>query len=185
MKLHTERLWLRPLELADAENMLHYRSDPIANQYQGWIPKTIEDVRGFIENRVARTIGMAGTWYQFVMIKKQGGELIGDIGVHFLAVDAQQVELGFTLDKRHQGQGYATEAVDEIINYLFNQLDKRRIVAAIDPRNGKSIELVTRLGFRNEARSRENAAQNVGLADDLFFALRKEEWRAGPGGSSI
>jgi RimJ/RimL family protein N-acetyltransferase len=176
--MDTDRLLLRRMEMEDAERILHYRSDPVANQYQGWIPKTIDDVHDFIKNRIAPTIDMAGTWYQFVMIKKASSELIGDIGVHFLAAERQQVELGYTLDKKHQGQGYATEALAGIIDFLFNELDKHRIVTSIDPRNGKSIALVVRLGFRKEAHFKESILQNGEWVDDLLYALLEAEWRA-------
>ena len=167
------------MEMEDAGIVLRYRSDPVANCYQGWIPKTIDDVRDFIENRVARTIDTVGTWFQLVMIKKADNALIGDIGVHFLDAERQQVELGFTLDREHQGRGYATEALTEIIEHLFNELKKHRIVAAIDPRNGPSIALVARLGFRKEAHFKESIRQNGVWVDDLLYALLESEWRAG------
>ncbi len=178
MELKSARLLLRPMEADDAEIILGYRSDAIANQYQGWIPKTIGDVLDFIKNRVSRTIDMAGTWYQFVLIKNESGELIGDIGVCFLDADKKQVELGYTLDKNHQGKGYATEALVEIIGYLFNELNKHRIVTSIDPRNIKSIELVERLGFRKEAHFKESILLNGEWADDLVYAILKDEWIA-------
>jgi RimJ/RimL family protein N-acetyltransferase len=176
MEINTERLLLRPLNLADAETVLKYRSDATANQYQGWIPKTIDDVHVFIRDRVSPAIDLVGTWYQFVMIKKESGELVGDIGIHFLDADRKQAELGYTLDKNQQGKGYATEALVKIINYLFNELNKRRIVTSIDPRNIKSIALVKRLGFRKEAHFKESILQNGEWVDDLVYAILKDEW---------
>jgi RimJ/RimL family protein N-acetyltransferase len=178
MEMNTERLFLRPLKSADAETILHYRSDPIANQYQGWIPKTIDDVHAFIKDRVSPTIDLVGTWYQFVIIKKESDELIGDIGIHFLDADKKQVELGYTLDKNHQGKGYATEALAAIINCLFNELNKCQIETAIDPKNIKSIELVERLGFRKEAHRNENILPNGAWGGDLVYEILKEEWVA-------
>jgi len=48
------------------------------------------------------------------------GQLIGDIGVRFL--DDSQVELGYTLSPEYQGKGYAAEAVNAVIDYLFTVL---------------------------------------------------------------
>ena len=176
IEINTNRLLLRSLKIDDAEAIFNYRSDPIINQYQGWIPKIINDVNDFIKNRVSPRIDIVDTWYQFVIIKKSQNNLIGDIGVHFLDADKKQVELGCTLDKDYQGKGYATEALREIINYLFQDLEKRRIVTSIDPRNIKSIGLVERLGFRKEAHFKESLLINGEWVDDLVYAILKDEW---------
>jgi RimJ/RimL family protein N-acetyltransferase len=176
LAMKTARLLLRPIRLDDAEAVFTYRSDLITNQYQGWIPKTIHDVYDFIEKRVTSTIDVVNTWYQLVITRKKDGELIGDIGIHFLDSDKKQVEIGYTLDKNQHGKGYATEAVTEIINYLFNELNKRRIITSMDPRNIKSIKLVERLGFRKEAHFKESIFMNGEWADDFVYAILKDEW---------
>ena len=57
---------------------------------------------------------LENTWFQFVLIEKASGRLIGDIGIHFLETDAEnkQVEIGYTLDKNYRGKGYASEALE-------------------------------------------------------------------------
>lgn len=176
IEIKTGRLLLRPIHVDDAEAILKYHSDAITNQYQGWIPKTIDDVYDFMRNRVSSVIDVVDTWFQFVIIKKENNELIGDVGVHFLDSDKKQAEVGCTLDKHQHGKGYATEALTGIINYLFNELDKRRIVTSIDPRNTKSIGLVERLGFRKEAHFKESLLINGEWVDDLVYAILKAEW---------
>jgi RimJ/RimL family protein N-acetyltransferase len=176
IEINTERLILRSIRLDDAEAIFKYRSDSIINKYQGWIPNTIDDVYDFIKNRVARTIDLVDTWYQFVIIKKETNELIGDIGIHFLDSDKKQVEIGCTLDIKQHGKGYATEALEELMNYLFNELRKHRIITSIDPKNIKSIGLVERLGFRKEAHFKESVLIRGEWADDLVYAILKDEW---------
>ncbi len=175
IELKTERLILRPVEEKDAKAIFNYRSDSIVNQYQGWIPKSLDDVHKFI-NKVSPKIDIFDTWYQFVIIKNENNELIGDIGIHFLDSDKKQVEIGCTLDKNQQGKGYATEALKETMNYLFNELNKRRVIGSIDPKNIKSIGLVERLGFRKEAHFKESILINGEWVDDLVYAILKNEW---------
>jgi RimJ/RimL family protein N-acetyltransferase len=175
----TDRLLLRSIRLDDAAGLFQYRSDQEANRYQGWIPETISDVHDFINNRVSSTIDRTGTWYQLVIIRSDTKKLIGDVGMHFLDDEKYQVEIGFTLDKNEQGKGFASEAVKETINFLFNDLNKRRIIASIDPRNGKSIALVERLGFRKEAHFKESLLINGEWVDDVVYAVLKDEWRYG------
>lgn len=173
IQLKTERLLLRPLQMEDADSIFTYRSNAEINQYQGWIPSTISDVHEFISFKVSPEFNLTGTWFQFVVIKKHNNELIGDIGVHFLNSDAFQVEIGCTFNKDHHGKGYATEALTETINYLFDVLNKHRIIASIDPRNLPSIRLFKRLGFRMEAHFRKSLFINGEWVDDLVYAVHR------------
>lgn len=177
VEIKTKRLLLRTLRIEDAEAIFRYRADSISNRYQGWVPTTIDDVYEFTKNRVSSTIDLFDTWYQFVIIEMENKKLIGDLGIHFLDLDKKQAEIGITLDKNYHKRGYATEALKETINYLFNQLNKRRIVVSIDPRNTKSIGLIKRLGFRKEAHFKESILINGEWVDDLVYAILKDEWK--------
>ncbi|MDF1546995.1 MAG: GNAT family protein [Bacteroidales bacterium] len=172
----TSRLLLRPLVLTDADAFFGYRSNAEVNKYQGWIPKTIADAHEFIKHRIAPAIDIKDTWFQFAIINKETGVLIGDVGLHFLAGDDFQAEVGCTINQYYQGKGYATEALKECINYLFNELDKRRVIASIDPRNIQSVKLIERLGFRKEAYFKESLLINGEWCDDVVYAILKHEW---------
>lgn len=174
--LLTERLLLRPISIEDANFIFSYRSNAEVNKYQGWIPENLNDVHHFIANKVSPEINLPCKWFQFVVIKKDNNELIGDIGIHFLASDAFQVEIGCTFNKDYHGKGYATEALTETIKYLFEKLNKRRIIASIDPRNQPSINLFERLGFRKEAHFKESLLINGEWVDDLVYATLKDDW---------
>ena len=174
--IQSNRLILRPIKAEDAEALFGYRSNAVVNQFQGWIPETIADVRDFIRNKVSVELDQPDTWFQLAIIKKDNGELIGDIGIHFLESDSLQVEIGFTLDCNQHGKGFATEALTEILKFLFLKLNKHRVIASIDPRNEKSIKVVERLGMRKEAHFRKSLLINNEWVDDLVYAILKEEW---------
>lgn len=174
MKLETTRLLIRPISIDDRHSIFEYRSDAEANKYQGWIPKTLNDVELFIA-KVAKLFNEPETWFQMVMIEKETQKLIGDLGIHFFGSDNKQVELGITLNKAFQNKGYATEALKAIIDYLFVNLKKHRITASIDPGNTSSIRLVERLGFRKEAHFVESVYLNGIWVDDLVFALLEKD----------
>lgn len=175
MKLETERLIIRPMSYEDRNEIYEYRSDSIANKYQGWIPKTLSDVDLFID-KLAKKINVPNTWFQVVIVEKYSNLVIGDIGIHFFDEENKQVEVGYTLDKKYQKRGYATEALSILISYLFKDLSKHRIIASIDPNNFASIQLVERLGFLKEAHFRESLFIDGKWVDDLIFALLEKEW---------
>ena len=174
--IQSERLILRPVRFEDAEIIFGYRSNAIINQYQGWIPETIDDVQDFIKNKVSAVIDQPNTWFQLAIIQKDTGELIGDIGLHFLESGSFQVEIGCTLNFNQHGKGFATEALAETLNFLFQKLNKHRVIASIDPRNEKSILLVERLGMRKEAHFRKSLWINNEWVDDLVYAILMEDW---------
>ena len=173
IELETERLVLRSAEAKDAKAIYKYRSDSETNKYQGWIPKTIDDVETFI-SKISKQINEPETWFQFVIIEKETQKVVGDLGIHFL--NDEQAEIGCTLEKSKHGKGYATEALKSVMDYLFNKLNKHRIIGSIDPKNLKSIGLVERLGFRKEAHFKESLLINGEWVDDIVYAILKKEW---------
>jgi len=174
--IETERLHLRPIENNDAIDLFNYRSDAVTNKFQGWIPKKLEDVYEFI-NKTSTEFDVVDSWFQFVIAERNSKEILGDIGVHFLDIDKKQVEIGITLAKKQQGKGFASETLKGIIHYLFNKLDKHRIIASIDPENMNSIKLFERLGFIKEAHFRKSLLINGKWVDDLVYAILKNEWK--------
>nr|WP_321358249.1 GNAT family protein [uncultured Draconibacterium sp.] len=174
MQLNTQRLILRPVEANDKHAILTYRSDAETNKYQGWIPKTIDDVETFF-GKLSTEFNVPDTWFQLAVLDKNSNELIGDIGIHF--IDEQQVEIGYTIAKQHQGVGFVTEAALAVIDYLFGELKKHRITASIDPENVASVALLEKLGFRKEAHFVESLFLNDKWVDDIIYALLAREWK--------
>lgn len=87
--IETERLKLRLIQQSDSAAIFEYRSDAVTNKYQGFIPKTIEEVNEFIAKTPVQ-FNQTETWFQLVMIEKESGKLIGDLGVHFIGEDGFQ-----------------------------------------------------------------------------------------------
>ena len=178
MDFYTNRLHIRPVNIKDSKSLFNYRSDSETHRFLSLIPKTIEDVSDFI-CRTSSSINIPGTWFQFVIIERDSDILIGDIGIHFIETDSEnmQTEIGYTLDKNFRGKGYAMEALTEIIDYFINDLNKHRIIASIDPINIDSIRLIERLGFRKEAHFKESLFFHGEWVDDLIYAILAKEWK--------
>lgn len=173
-EFETARLFLKPMCIADAKAVFGYRSDAENNKFQGWIPECLEDVQNFIGHRISPEINQPGTWFQMVIVRKDSGKLIGDLGLHFQEQQPLHVELGITLCKYQQRQGFAAEALNEIIRYLFLNLGKQKITASIDPRNQPSIKLFERLGFVHETLNEKSLFLNGEWVDDLVMSLQQK-----------
>jgi RimJ/RimL family protein N-acetyltransferase len=176
-RIQTDRLVLTPLSPADAGSLFAYRSLPEVARYQGWEPATVKDTVDFIAALGSIEFDSPGTWFQLGIRSRQSGDLIGDLGVHFLQ-DGEQVEIGFTLDPSYQGRGFGSEAVAGLLDHLFGTLRKHRVIASVDPRNTPSLRLLRRLGMRQEAHFIESVHHKGEWADDIVTAVLASEWVA-------
>jgi RimJ/RimL family protein N-acetyltransferase len=88
----------------------------------------------------------------------------------------EQAEIGITLAPESQGLGYGSEALSAVLDYLLGPLGKHRVVASVDPRNTPSLELMCRVGMRQEAHFRESLRFKGEWADDVVFATLGPEW---------
>ncbi len=176
LELESPRLLLRRVQPADAESIYAYRSKPDIYKYQSYGPVTRAKIRRLVAISARTLPDTPGTWYQLAITLKPTGDLIGDIGIHFIG--EWQAELGYTLAPRYHGKGYATEAVLLVIAYLFGDLRKHRITASTDPRNTHSIKLLERIGMRKEACFKKSFWTGKAWADDTVYAMLRTEWTA-------
>jgi RimJ/RimL family protein N-acetyltransferase len=140
--LTTDRLVLRRFAPSDGSPLAAHRSDPNVARYQDWDSFSLEDAHALI----AKPFGNEGEWSQLAVTRASDGALLGDIGIH---LETPRAEIGFTFAPAHQGQGYATEAVTAVLDWLRAN-GVREVRAVIDARNASAIALARRLGMRLE-----------------------------------
>jgi RimJ/RimL family protein N-acetyltransferase len=78
--------------------------------------------------------------------------------------------------RRHQGKGYASEAVRLLLHYAFDTLGKHRMVAITDAKNAPSIALLERLGMRREGHFIQNVWFKGAWGDECLYAMLRDEW---------
>ncbi|WP_432995168.1 GNAT family N-acetyltransferase [Dactylosporangium sp. CA-233914] len=187
--MQTERLLLRAFRLDDAPVLAAYRSDPQVARYQSWdAPFPLRDAVAFIAGLDGRDPRAEG-WFQYAIERTQDGLLIGDVGVnrHDLG---RQAEIGFTLEPRAQGHGYAAEAVRRVVDHLLVGEGLHRVHASVDGRNARSARLLSRLGFRREGLELQSGLGEGGRQgrgkrpDDARYAVLASEWSRSPSAES-
>lgn len=89
--------------------------------------------------------------YRFIIKLKEHSPVIG--AVNFSQVfrgPLQSCYLGYGLDEDHQGQGYMTEALTNLVDFMFKEIKIHRISANYlvdNPRSGRVLE---KIGFMKE-----------------------------------
>ena len=87
------------------------------------------------------------------------------------------VDIGFTLGPAAQGRGYATEAIGELLRYLFADRGKHKVCADCDTRNEPSWRLLERLGFTREGTLRGGYRDGDAVGRRAPVRLLAAEWR--------
>lgn len=177
--LETDRLILRKFKESDAQVFFEYRTNSQVALYQGegWVNYSLEQAEEFVKEQMGFEPGIPDTWFQIAIELKNAGTLIGDLAIHTLPQDINQVEIGFTISPIYQKKGFGIEAVRCILWYIFNVLHKHRVIAITDVRNEPSIKLLEKVGMRKEGHFIKNAWNKGEYTDEYLFALLKQEWQ--------
>lgn len=99
---------------------------------------------------------------------------VGSIGLHVQTdILRKNYEIGYWLGEEHWGKGIAVEAVKQITEYGFSNLDCIRIFARIFGNNTASQKAIQKAGFTLEGKFEKTIFKNGEFLDELIYALRK------------
>ena len=146
MKLETNRLWMRPFQPEDAENMFLLNQDPEVIRYTGDSAfQSIEDAGQFI----ARYRNYESHGYgRYSVFTNDQNEYVGWCGLNFNE-DTRETDVGFRLLKNQWGKGYATEAAVACIGFGF-ELGLKKIIGRSAKENRASVRVLNKIGMQFE-----------------------------------
>ncbi len=145
--LTTERLILRPFEESDLDAYTAIVTSPE-------VRAALHLPDGF--SRADAWTGMAkwlGQWElrgtgQWAVVDKSSGMLLGRAGLNLPErPDWPGIEVGWTMDPKQWGHGYANEAATCAVEYGFDVVGADGLFSVILPENTRSIAVAMRLGF--------------------------------------
>jgi len=181
----TNRLTIRKYEKGDGKELYQLLEKNNNREYliehidEATNVKTEEDAEIRIQELstdwITRTRFVMGIWL------KSSGKYIGQVWIEPNKWEVPSFELGWFLERSHQGQGIATEANKATIQFLFNHLKAYKIIVITRDDNHKSSRLAECLGFIKEGHLRERSIKKngsrVGL---LYYGMLKSEWAQSP-----
>jgi len=91
---------------------------------------------------------------------QETSELIGHVG---LSPYQGEVEIGYAIEERHQGRGFATEAVDAMCAFGLERFGLSRILGIVHKENVASCRVLERAGFALVNEELRNVNQREGL----------------------
>lgn len=149
--INTKRLCLLPatlkLYLLELHDLPAFASVLNAHVPEEWppdqiTPEVIEDFIGRIQARERKI------WSFYWILRQKDPEqsiLIGNGG--FLAHKNGTFEIGYSLLAKYHGKGYATEAVQSMVQWASSSLKRDRIIAYTYPHMKASIRVLEKNGF--------------------------------------
>ncbi len=175
--LATERLTLRPLRAADAEELHRLVNDwavvrmlsrlpfPYPRQLTDeWIASTAQQIAG-------------GTGYHLAITGQEAGQemIVGCIGLR-LDLKPRTGNLGYWVGRRFWGHGVATEAAARLSRWALANLDLDRLEAHVAEDNTASAAVLRRIGFRMTGTGRERFLARGGEHPVLRFQATRDDF---------
>lgn len=174
--VETSRLYLRPVEEADASDLHLVYSDERVVMGNSCI-KAFSSVDATLH--FLRCVPLAYKQRNqpqgMVLELKDSGIVIGsmDIETHF----GDTGEIGYMLAYDYWNQGYMEEALSVLLYIGFHYCGYHRIQAEYDPENIKSGRVLEKLGFIKEGMRRKAMRLNDDRYHDLIMcSILKEEY---------
>lgn len=166
--IKTERLVLRKFKMSDAEDFYNnVGSDKEVTKYVSWNNhESIDETRKILKKWISNYKDDYN--YNWVMELSDSKEVIGTItGVH-VDYKNETCEIGYVISSKHWNQGYGTEALKSVINYLKNEGFKT-IYAEYQRKNPASGRIMEKAGMEYEATLRNRIIdKSTGEYDDLL-----------------
>lgn len=173
----TERLKVREWLETDSQDLYEYASDKNVTKYLNFPTyQSIQDAKDRIAfNQQQYLNNSVGADYCIEL--KTAHRVIGAISLcHYKEENQGEVEIGYVLNPKFQGQGYMTEALLGMFRYIKQRQIAKRIILRCDVVNTKSSNVMKRAGMTFEGVLRKAGANNYHTRHDLaLYSILDEE----------
>lgn len=174
IRFHTERLVIRQFCEKDIEAYFQLLANPKVHCFVGEKIESIEKARNEIQKKKSKNDDS-----ELAVCLKETDEFIGTL-FGLWENDTFSVCWNFLSD--YHGKGYAYEAAKAYLDFLFSQMNARRIYAYVEDYNTSSQHLCQKLGMRQEGVFQEyisfvnNPDGTPFYENTIQFAILKKEW---------
>ena len=172
ISLSTTRLQLRPVEDSDLQaiHLLHSLPESVRYNTLG-IPRSAEETRMILADWIKERWKKKPENYVFALELKEDASFLGLIALKLNAEKYKSGEMWYKLYPTNWGKGYATEAVKEVIQFGFQNLQLHRLEAGCAVENKASVRVMEKAGMTLEGRKRALLPLENGWNDCFDYAI--------------
>ena len=167
--LKGKRVNLRIIEKSDLPLLKEWYNDlKLAGNYERITQNTVGDIEKWYDDALAKD----GQWF---FIEKKNGTKVGHIAQSLQP--GGRVQIGYVVIPKEQRKGYASDAVQVMVDYLFLSKSIVRIQAETDPDNKASNKILLKAGFKKEGAMRKAFLCRGEWRDVVLHSILREEWK--------
>ncbi|MFJ1942026.1 GNAT family N-acetyltransferase [[Kitasatospora] papulosa] len=139
-------------------------------------PCSDESYRSWTADRAGRSPG--GEAFRLVIEALAERVFAGSVTVGETDNRAGRFRTGIEVSRDHRGKGYATEATELILTYMFGEQRLNKCEVEVHAFNEASLALYRRLGFVEEGRLRQHEYFAGGYHDSVLLGITADEFWA-------
>ena len=170
----SQRLMLRQMTAADWPLFYALHQDPAVIRYVCDVLSEAQ-IRQRFDSRLQPWTVQSPDMMARVIERLDNKASVGLIGVRSDWPN-KQAEVGFLLLPSQQGQGFAGEALQSILQFAFQDCGYHKVVATVTAGNDPSLKLLQKHGFVQEGLLREHFYLGGRFVDDLKLGLLARHW---------
>lgn len=176
LNLKTERLELVEIDKSGLKDMHEYSVKEELYSFLEFLPhKTLSDTEEYLNKLITRS-ELDNGHYWFIK-KMEGNKIIGTFGVHDIDWRKKIGEVSYGISPEFTRTGLFSEALNQVLHYLFEELDFHRVCATTRFDNIGSIKGLQKQGFEVEGRLQDFYLSHDGERyDALLLGLLKKQF---------
>ena len=173
--LENERIVLESLDARHAEALLAYHDRNRAH-LEPWEPARDPDFYELSYHRETIRISLAnaaiGASERFVAVERATAQVVANVNLWNIRRGVVQAAvLGYSVDARAQGHGYATTCARAVVDHAFGTLGLHRIETSYNPINAASGRVLRKIGFSVEGYARDYLFIDGAWRDAILVGL--------------
>ena len=176
-EIESERLLFRDILHSDSNDLFEIYRNRKALKFQVISPfRSMAEVKRYVD--VVHDGYQNRYFIRWGLVEKQTGKLIGLISLHHLELWNYKAEIGYMFNETYWNMGYATEAVDKLLEMGLVKWGLHKVEAEIHPGNAASMRVVEKLGFVKDGYKREAAfdREKKSYQDRILYSLLADEY---------
>jgi RimJ/RimL family protein N-acetyltransferase len=175
--LENESLILRPLEITDIENLIHFSiNEPELWRYSLLPASNENELKNYLKVALEKRKNKVD--YPFIVFDKKTNSYAGSTRFYDIQLSNKTLQLGYTwYGKDFQGIGLNKNCKYLLLEFAFEKMNMERVEFRADNANKKSIAAMQSIGCQIEGVLRSNGIKPNGeRRDSIILSILKQEW---------
>lgn len=161
MSIETNRCKITKMQKSDYENMKKLYFDEDVRRFLGGVPS-----QEIFESNFNGMLSCEDDLFYWVVQLKDNNEFIGLVSLDKYH-DGLNTEISYQFIPKWWGQGYGEEVIRKVIDYAFDELKLKKLVAETQSANKNSCKLLKKVGM-----TLEGIVMRFGAEQSIFSISR-------------